>query len=561
MAKTNKKTSKEEETELEQPKKPKKKKSNKKKVEKSTKKKILKEKEEVKEAKKLNNEMKTSLKQTKEIDYENMYPYCSYNPDNKSIILDLESLFGRDDISYVNTFPLTRRNYHSIAPLIVNDYNLILNAEECDDFIFYILNVQRHVVDIKEEYLELEKGFIVKNKKMTDFEKKAKMILDKDDKMFLINKVNEILDHDYLFNFIDKFVDEHYELELNSRIDVNEKNLEYAITDEINKTVLKTSIVARLLIPLVNEINIDDNNLYKLLMRVMIKFDKGKSSTKDKLYKFIELRVNRTRYSDSTIWDFLSNRAIDSSIYISELNRKIINEIIPKLEYNKSIVSYFDVIIRYKIRFLFTYNYNVNYKTIKTNDKELDDKEKLEIHLNRHDIWTLNMHKLSIKMLVDKFNIDEDEYDLELISKLKNSFTTKFLEMFYYSEEFDVTLAEPLERAKLIVHMREELLENGFEIIPDIILSEISISERRTTNRRKIDPDIVSSKEFKKFSKDYRDVEHLFIKNNHPLMQLSSIKNYNVYQPIDEESAYELEFNHKNLAMEILSLCYYYVHK
>ena len=155
MAKTNKKTSKEEETELEQPKKPKNKKSTKKKVEKSTKKKILKEKEEVKEAKKLNNEMKTSLKQTKEIDYENMYPYCSYNPDNKSIILDLESLFGRDDISYVNTFPLTRRNYHSIAPLIVNDYNLILNAEECDDFIFYILNVQRHVVDIKEEYLEL----------------------------------------------------------------------------------------------------------------------------------------------------------------------------------------------------------------------------------------------------------------------------------------------------------------------------------------------------------------------------------------------------------------------
>lgn len=550
--KTKKKRKKSESSTEEAPKK------KKKKVEKSTKKKIQEKKKTLKEEKELIEEMDNTLSLKKEIELpEDYYPYCSYDEEIKAIKLDLEAMFGRDDISYANSFALTRRNYHSLAPQIVYDYNMILNAPECDDFIYYVMEVKANIVEIKEAYLEQEKGFIVK-KKMTDFEKKAKMVLDKEDRLFLIEKVNTITDLDYLFDYISDFVEEHYELNLDAKIDVNEKNLEYAITDHINKTVLKTSIVARLLIPLINEINMNETEIYKLFTRVMNKFDGDTHLTKDKLYKFIELRVNRTKYSDSTIWDFLSTRAVDSTLFISELNRRILNEIVAKLEYNKSIVSYFDVIIRFKLKFLFTYNYNVNYKTIKTNDKEFDDKDKLESRLNNSDVYDRQINTLSIQMMCDAIEVNEDEYDLDYIANLSNPFTTKFLEIFYYDEGFQVILATKEQRAKLIVCMRETLLENGFEIIPELIMSNIDVTERKSTNRKKIDADIVQSQKYKKFEKEYKDINHLFISSNHPIMQLASIKGYNAVVS-DGEEEFELDYNYKILISEILDLINYFI--
>lgn len=532
----------------------------KKKQPKSTKERIRIEKQEKKENRELTNEMHNTLTQIKEIELpEDYYPYCSFNESNKTIVIDLEKLFDRDDISYANAFSLTRRNYYSIAPQIVNDYNLILNAPECEDFIFWVLEVKSHIVDIKDQYLKEEKGYILKNKKMTDFEKKSKMILEPEDKQFLLKKVNKIMELDYLFDFVANFVDEHYALNLNTHISVNDKNLEYVITDDINKVVLKTSIVSRLLIPIINEIGINDNELYRLLTRVMNRFDGNTTKAKNKLYKFIELRINRTRYSDSTIWEFLSNRSVDSTLFIAELNRKILNEIVCKLEYNKSIVSYFDVIIRYKTKFLFTYNYTVNYKTIKTNDKELDEKEKLEIHLNKHDSFDLRMNNLSIKQLTDTFEVDEDEYNLEIIEDLENPFTTKLLEIFYYKYGFLVNLATKEQRAKLIIHMRDVLSSNGFSIIPELLISEINVNERRSTVRKKIDPDIVMSPKYKKFEKTYKNVISLFIANNNPLMQLASIKSYSAYVVDKDNNASELEYDYKTLVQEILDLWYYYI--
>ena len=536
-------------------------KKTKKKPVKSTKQKIQAKKKQRREEKNLEHELDQTLVQTKEIEKpEDWYPYCRYDTESKSIVLDLEALFDRTDIDYANTFALTKRNYHSIADQIVDDYNLILNSEECEDFIYYLLEVKGHIVEIKEAYLQEGKGYVLKNKKMTDFEKKSRMVLDKEDKDFLVKKINKIVKLDYLFDFISNFVDDHYELNLNTRINVNEKNLEYAITDTINKTVLKTSIVARLVIPLVNEINMSETDLYKLLTRVMNKFDGDTVRTKDKLYKFIELRVNRTRYSDMQMWDFLSNRAIDSTLFISELNRKILNEIVAKLEYNKSIVSYFDVIIRFKIKFLFTYNYNVNYKTIKTNDKELDDKSKLEFRLNKKDRFESDMNKLSIQMLVDSFgDMYDDLYDYEALAEISNPVTIRFLEIFYYKEGFKVELADDIQYAKLIANAREELIKNNFTIIPELLISEIDVGERRSTNRKKIDAEIVASKKYKKFERNYHDVIPIFTKNNHPVIQLASIKNYSVIQYDPETDDYvELDFSYKLLISEILDLLYYY---
>lgn len=480
--------------------------------------------------------------------------YVSYNEEIKCIVIDIEKIFGRDDINYVKNFPLIKRNYYTIAPLIVNDYNLVIN--NCEDFIFFILDVKSEIVALKDKYLQENRGlpYTKSKKNMTDAEKLLKIRFDEEDKERLIRKVRKILKLDNVFGFISWYVENTYTLNLDSRINVNEKNLEYAISDKINKVVLKTSMVARLLIPLISEIMMDDDKLYLLLSSIMNKFDGKTKKTKNKLYKFIELRVNRTLYSDAVMWDFLSNRSIDSNLYIAELNRKLTNEIIPKFGYNKSIVSYLDVVVRKKIIFLFTYDYPINYKCIKSSDKDSDDKEKLEIYITKKDYFEKVIHQLSIKEITNQ--IEEIPEEFEYLLNVKNPFAMKYMHIFYAKlYKFDCRYYETEEdRVKLLLYMYVETMEKyGMTLIPNILISDIIIEERRINNRRKIDKSILFSKKYQRFEREYKPVMHLFTVNNQ-LGTLTSIDSYKCFIP-DESGNIDLEINYRNLFNELLSLC------
>lgn len=486
----------------------------------------------------------SELEQDEQFNQDNI---CYYEPKTATLYVQTEKIFDRDDLSFVDGFRLNKLNYCKLSRFIARDYNLIL--ENCDDFIYYLLDVKYEITKLKskEIYIKESKERIKKRNPSED-DIYNKIILSKDDKKSLIEKIYKILELDSIFEFSNNFVEDYYTLNLDARINVNEKNLEYAITDKMNKRVLALSIIARLLIPLVCEIGMNASELRLLLTACLNKLDDDTRRTHDKLYKFISLRVNRTSYSDSSIWDFLTNRAVDGNLFICQLEEQITNDIVAKLNYNTSIVSFLDVVIRFKIRCLFIKNYLVNYKSIKTTDREMDDKDKMEGYMLKQDKYELYIHLLSIDNIVKNISIP-NEY--EYLNDIRNTFTTKLLRTYYNKDDyFDPIFAEGENRTKLILKMKEDLEKKNFHIIPSLIVSEIVKNESRINNRRKINDKVLSSKGYRKFLAQYRYVEPLYI-NNHPVMQLLSVKNYSSVLPNTGE---ELIYSPDELTSELFKL-------
>jgi hypothetical protein len=220
--------------------------------------------------------------------------------------------------------------------------------------------------------------------------------------------------------------------------------------------------------------------------------------------------------------------------------------IITKIDHNKSTISYLDVVIRDKIKNTFTYNYPINVKSIKPSDKELEDKEKLEIHMNKHDKFDVNIHILSVKQEVKNVIVPE-EY--EYLYDVHNPYTSKLLSIYYDDKFNSIFVTDNKElRTKLIIKMREELLEMGYSIIPDIIISDLRANEKRMGNRKRLNQEIISSEKYITFLHEYKDVLQIIEKNN-PILQIVSLKNSTFY--INDE---ELEIDVLNLTTELLDL-------
>lgn len=437
--------------------------------------------------------------------------YCHYNLEKKFIIIEMDKIFGRPDIAYMNTFKINKRSYYKILHLIEKDYNIII--DNYPEFLLSLLEV----------------------KYANNIEKNTDLV---------VSKINEIIEDEKLYEFIDKYVEENYTLNLDKYINVNDKNAEYAINDDKNKIILKTSMVARLLIPLLCETSLNESDVYFLFTKVMRKFDNDSLHTVQKLYKFIKLRIDRTIYSDKVIWKYLKVHSIDPTIFIRELTKSLTVNIITKLDHNKSAVSYLDVVIKEKVKFAFTYNYPINIKSIKSSDQEFEEKEKLEIHMLKHDEGELLLHKVSIEHEVSNIEIPE-EY--KYLVEIHNPYTSKFLSI-YYSDKFDSIFATPEQRAKLILKMKAELIERGYEVIPEILTSEIVKNEKRLNNRKKLNEKIISSEKYMDFLHKYKDTLNLIEKNN-PILQLITVKN-NKFVHNGEEIELPLE----ELSGEILDL-------
>lgn len=435
-----------------------------------------------------------------------------YSEEDKTIVIRMDLIYERPDIAYMNNFKINRRSYYKCVDLIVKDYNIII--EHYQDFLLYLLDIK--------------------------YENKVEGNSDN-----IIEKINEIIEDDNLFLFIEEYVDKNYTLNLDSYININDKNLEYALDDEKNKIILKTSMVARLLIPIICETNLKEKDIYFILTNIMKRFDGDTMKTVRKLYKFIELRVQRTIYSDKVIWNYLNTRSVDPQLFIRTLNKSIVNNILTKLDHNKSAISFLDVVIREKIRFLFTYNYQYNVRSIKSSEQEMEDKEKLEIYMIKHDKAELLLHKISIEQEIKDIVIPEE---FEYLNEIHNPYVTKFLEI-YYADKFNPLFAEPVERTKLIIKMRNELLDYNYEIIPRLLVANIIKNEKRLNNRKKLNEKIIGSDKYMEFLHNYENVLNIIDKNN-PVLQLVTIKN-NKFVDKNEE---EIEIPLEEFSSEILDL-------
>jgi len=194
-----------------------------------------------------------------------------------------------------------------------------------------------------------------------------------------------------------KFIESSYEPAGERSKRGAKSNTELQFTDEHSKIILVTAFLMRVLIPLLTEymqvlsIRKDDELFLLAFEPCFTEADVEGINIKDKLYKIVSSRIRATRYSDQSMWSMLAYRSTDPEIVSAVFFRKIIIDILPKLEPTRGVVSYIHVTLKNLLTYQFRYNFEVTYRpqdlceVADEKNSRLTNLERLEFHLTRLD--------------------------------------------------------------------------------------------------------------------------------------------------------------------------------
>jgi hypothetical protein len=461
-----------------------------------------------------------------------MNKYVKFNNQTRTISIAFDKLFNRDDISHMNNFAINKRSYYNCLDLISDDINLVLNRHH--DFAYSLLEIRYNMITEKENYTYMN-------------------FFQDIERLFLNNEA--------LIQVITDIVDEEYSLNLNKMSEGKNINVELQVTDELNKIYLKSSILMRLLIPLLCDFNGDDETteslIYDIFTEIIKKFDGDSTSALNKLYKIIYSRVFQTKYSDVVIWTYLKNMSVDLMIIIKRYYKVVIKNIFPKIKHNTSVISYLDVVVKQKLKFLFTYKYPISYKPLRaetTDDDELSEQERMEINLLRNDQGMSIINEMSIMQEISKikkkYKVTEQDMKDFINGRQLNSIQI-YLIKIYYSNKITIN-SNKRDIFYLLYGMKRDLEEMNFNIIPEILDCSIAQNVRKMNNRKKLVEKVISSEKYTYLLKNYLPIRNILDKNN-VILSLMTIKNSKFMSREKEE----IEFSTEHLAEEVLDLLLY----
>ena len=445
--------------------------------------------------------------------------------DEKGILVPFDRVFKRDDVKLFNSLPLIKRIQINQTDLIVEDWQMIM----CDDIKLYY-KLLALIFDIRVE------------KKEEDIEDMIMTFID---------------NNPIIMERIDKHIEENYTITLDKGTSAN-VNIELQVTDELNKTFLKAITLMRFITPLVclyeleNNVNYDFFNIY---CACLVKFNGGSTSIINKLHKIVFSRLVRTKYSNRVIWNYIRQKSDDVSITSLAITKNIVNTVLIKTKNNTSLISFLDVVIRNKIKFLFEYDYSISYKSIKVNsNKELEDKEKLEIHHLKYDRGVQKLNEMAIKQECKKiyetygkeFIDNKIEYLKEVCKDEVNSIQLYLLEQKYHN--FKIKSLDIKRKYILMAGLGEEFLANNLEIFYNILYSRINTASRRINIRKRTVEKISITPLYMDAMLQYSDVSTIF-ENNNMIRTLIDLKS-NVFE---DKNGNILDINGNDFIVEVLT--------
>jgi hypothetical protein len=460
-----------------------------------------------------------------------MEKFVSFDEQSRIISVAFDKLFEREDIAHMNDFSINRRSYYKCLDLISDDIELVLGRYR--DLAYSLLEIRYNMIaeegyDYHSFYQDLKRLFI---------------------------------ENDELCQVISDIVDEEYTLNLDDVSDKKRINVELQVTDDLNKVYLKSTIMQRLLIPLMCEFKGEDDVaetlIYDVFKEVIRRFDGGTENAMNKLYKIINSRVFQTKYSDVVIWTYLKNMSTDLMIIVKKYFKIVIKNIFPKVNHNSSVISYLDVVIKQKLKFLFTYKYPISYKPLRaetTDDEELSEQERMEINLLRNDQGMTIINEMSIMQEISKikkrYGVTDDVIN-DFIDGRKLNSAQIYLAKIYYSNRVKVG-SNKRDIFYLIYGMMRDLEGMNFSIIPEMLQCAIAPNVRKMNNRKKLVEKVVSSDKYTYVLKNYLPVSSLLDRQN-VILSLMTIKN-NKFMNREKE---EVDFSTEHLAEEVLDLLLY----
>ena len=393
---------------------------------------------------------------------------------------------------------------------------------------------------------------------------------DLDGKMQLVELIDEnVLYDETLIQFINDYVDSSYDICIEGTI----KNNQLQFKDSHAKTIIKVSLAFRFVIPLlchvmhVNNCKRDDRLFLEMFSKITEYFhimeineETGEEVLVDiniKIQKFVETSVQNTLYSDKVIWNYLINKSQNEKTIAIDIHRSLITSMLPKLKMNRSIVSFFHVIIKKQLEYIFTANFKIDYKpiaSIRTDSEAINPFARIEQKLVRSGSEVLNvMNKMDIAKFITQHSDMIEKERLDYYMRNENEFVihtaqTKLLTFFIrkYIGPINVFSLSRVEYMQLVLIAREWFARSKMPFISFIMLAR-PVPE--TTHRKskftkgKASLEVISSKLYQKLSGMY---DHLgFESENDPILhflgeiitqdfQLYTDYNGETYEPKEE---------------------------
>ena len=414
----------------------------------------------------------------------------------KGLYVPFHVIFDRIDdenLKLFNFLPLNRRIQLNQLDLITEDYNIIMKDDvilhyKLLDLIFYI-KVENPGMS-SDEFISTVKIFLESNPKITDT--------------------------------ISNEIENNYTLNLNAvKGNANKVNAEIQVTDETNKVFLKGTMLMRFVTPIIciYENTLDgEYNTFDIYCECLKWFSdtEDENAIINKLHKLVFSRFIKTKYPHRVIWNYIKQKADDPYIAAMAVTKNIVNTVLLKTRNNTSIVSFLDVVIRRKIKFLFEFNYAISYKSIKVNSsKELEEKEKIEIYHLRQDEGRSKLNELAIKRLckniMKKYDITDEELDAEDIPEF-NSIQMFILEQFYH--EYKIKAIPPKQKYLLLLNLSDKLKENDIYWMDLMLFSYLDTTAQKIGTRKRYINKIIDNPKYDDCIGQYGYIMNLFESNN-----------------------------------------------
>lgn len=395
-----------------------------------------------------------------------------------------------------------RRIFHKGIELFLNDMNKIVNAAPEIAVTFLMLKAY-----IDEEYFD--------DYKPTGYTEESGNII-------LINHlVDELALNEEVLEFTRDVIYKSY----NITIESNDKDNHLQFTDDYAKSILQVAMLLRLVIPLIahymfkQNVKRDDNLFLEVVGRLFKHFNnEDKKNPIDlgmKIQKFVETAVLRTSYSDQVIWRYLANKAENEKTVAIEIQRNLICYIIPKLQPNKSIVSFFHVVIRNQLDFQFTSKFKVEYKPISTlridSESSSNPFSRLEQKLVKSNSEIYNqMYKEDIADFIsnNEDNIDEVELEYYMENLVCHTGQHKLLTFFIHRNigRIPAFSMSKIQYVKMCLIARDWFKSKKFPFLAYILLAKPVPRKKQNKNFRKGKTlnEIVSSKLFAQIHEQYK---------------------------------------------------------
>jgi len=339
-------------------------------------------------------------------------------------------------------------------------------------------------------------------------------------------------------------------------------NEELQFTTEHDKLTLRVAFLMKFMVPLASEYLYlhKEQRPDTLLLDVYAECFEvacmgGDIVLTNKIYKLVESRIKTTRYSDRVIWGFLSIRSIDPITLADDFYRKMIVDIMVKLDNTKRVISYFHATLKNMLMYQFQCHFRDKWSSVDLHEvtdpqnERLTNFERLEFYMARvdeSDAMVEEAKRLDIIVAAIKdprYPVTADE--LDYYTDLVQLNPVQTLLMFLHNSRA-IGKVQSLyglkfgEYVVLLIHFRHWLNANGFTFLSRWVMATFPTGledSKKPVNTKDFVSGLTGSRSFKYLhDSKYEHVMPMLIKNSSIPQLISTIfTNEAMYTPSLEE--------------------------